>query len=68
MSAPFTKEEESVWENLINAHNQFIKLPNGHPSDMHDWITAIHQLQSIMMCRITARDYPDVFTQPKAKP
>jgi hypothetical protein len=65
MKEPFTDQEKIVWGFLVEAHNEFVKLPPGHPSDIHDWVTAIHQLQSILMCRVVSRDYPEVFTQPK---
>ena len=49
---------------IIEAHEQFLKLnadDQGHPMEMQEWVSAIHQLQSIIEHRILKRLYPKTF-------
>lgn len=63
MKKPFTKEEVIVSGLLVKAHNAFVKLPKGHPSDINEWVISIHRMQNILMSRVVTRDYKEIFTQ-----
>ena len=56
-----TKEEKEVLDLLSEAHNKFADITQTHPADMQDWEHGIHQLQRIIMGRITRRDYSEEF-------
>ena len=60
-STPFTKEEEEIMKLIVDAHNKFSKLKRGHSMEIQEWVTAIHQLQSILSHRCLRRIYPDKF-------
>lgn len=62
MEAPFTLEEQKISNSIVAAHNEFIKLEPTHPSDIVDWVNAIHTLQRILGGRILRRDYPETFS------
>ena len=61
----FTKEEALIMEKLVDAHNLYVKLESTHPSDIHDWVTSLHNLQNILSMRILQRDYPLLFPTKK---
>jgi len=56
-----TKQEGNVMDSLVKAWNDFIKLPNEHPSDTEEFCRGIHQCQHVLMCRILRRDYPEAY-------
>ncbi len=58
---PFTKEEKEVLDLLVKAHNKFVKLDRGHPTEMIEWVDAFHRLQDLLGSRILRRDYPNIF-------
>lgn len=58
---PFTKQEKEISNLIVKAHNKFLKLEKTHPSDLNEWIIALHGLQSLLMARVLRRDYPDTF-------
>lgn len=62
--SPYTEQEKKVNDSIIEAHEQFMKLHadgQGHPMEMQEWVSAIHQLQSILEHRILKRLYPTEF-------
>jgi hypothetical protein len=56
-----TDEEKQIMNKLIDAHNLYNKLPSTHPSDMQEWVNAIHQLQQLLGMRILRREHSDIF-------
>lgn len=58
---PFTKEEQEVMDLLVEAHNKYTELEQTHPSDLPDWVNALHTLQRLLGQRILRRDYPEDF-------
>lgn len=61
MKKPFTKEEQEIMNLLIEANNKFNNLKITHPSEKDEWLHSFHNLQSLLMCRVTRRDYPNDF-------
>lgn len=61
------ENEKKIMEFLVNAHNDYVKLPSTHPSDIHDWTNALHILQDVLTRRILRRDYPKDFITIKNK-
>lgn len=59
--------EKKIMESIVKAHNDYVKLPSTHPSDITDWTNAIHTLQDILTRRILRRDYPKDFITVKNK-
>lgn len=56
------ENETEIMDLIVEAHNKFMMLEQTHPSDVPDWVNAIHTLQGIIGQRILRRDYPDIFT------
>lgn len=54
-----TLEESNVMKHLCDGYSEFLKLEMQHPSEMQDFINAIHQLQSILAMRVIRRNYPN---------
>jgi hypothetical protein len=46
-----TKQELQCLNNLVDAWNVFMLLPELHPSDMSEFSQAIHVAQNIIMAR-----------------
>ena len=65
-----TEQEGKVMDALVEAWNEFVKLPIQHPSDNTDFCNGIHQCQHILCMRILQRDYPEGYPikSDKAKP
>ena len=63
--APFTDKERDIMELIIKAHNLFVEEERAHPSEIQEWITGIHQLQSILQHRLLCRIFPEEFTSLK---
>jgi len=64
---PFTKQEQEIMDSLVDAHNKFVAMEQMHPDDTKEWVDGIHKCQNVLMRRIVARDYPDVFYTQKPK-
>jgi hypothetical protein len=50
-----TKAEREVLEHLADAWNAYLGLEEQHPSDAHEFLTAIHAAQVQVMARPTQR-------------
>lgn len=61
MISPFTKEENNIMNNLIEAYNGFIKLDDTHPTANTEFCNAIHICQLLLEHRILQREYPKKF-------
>jgi len=62
---PFNDQEALVWTQLLAAHNEFLGMEQSHPNETTEWVTAIHQLQSLLVLRAARRNYPQAFRQIK---
>ena len=51
-----TPDEKQVIDDLVNAWNNFLKLPIEHGDDVHDFRQNIHHLQRQIMCRPIRRE------------
>ena len=58
---PFTEQEQSIMDKLIDAHNEFVKMERTHSSEMIEWVTSLHHLQDLLSSRILRRKYPSIF-------
>lgn len=56
-----TKEEKEILDGIVDVHNKYVKLESTHPSDMPDWVNAIHILQNLIGARILRREHPNIF-------
>ena len=54
-----TIEEGIIMDNLVDAWNAFIKLPQTHPCEKEDFMNGIHQCQNTLCMRVLRRDYPE---------
>ena len=61
VGSPFTEQEESIMQLIVEAHNEFVKLDRGHSMEIQEWVTSIHQLQSILSHRCLRRLFPSHF-------
>lgn len=57
----FTEAEYKILQDIVSIQNQYISLDPTHPSDIYDWVNAIHILQGLIAQRATRRDYPNIF-------
>lgn len=51
--------EQKILDNLADAWNRFIKLPQTHGDDVPDFRRALHECQRIMATRQMRRINPD---------
>lgn len=56
-----TPAERTIVERLAEAWNLFNDLPQMHPDDRREFVTAIHQAQLIIAMRTAQRVNPDVW-------
>lgn len=61
VGSPFTEQEEKIMRLIVEAHNEFMKLERGHSMEIQEWVTGIHQLQSILSHRCLKRLFPSYF-------
>ena len=54
-----TEQEGKVMDALVTAWNEFQKLRVQHPSDIPDFVNAIHTCQQILGMRILQREHPE---------
>jgi hypothetical protein len=57
----FTTDEDCIMNNIVCAHLEFQRLDAQHPSDLPEWVAAIHTLQQLMGLRILRREHPELF-------
>ncbi len=57
----FSDVEEKIMDKIVNAHNLYMSLEKQHPTDITEWINAIHILQHLLGMRILNREHPDIF-------
>jgi hypothetical protein len=62
---PFSDQEQLVMDNIIKAHEEFMKLPRVFGSELQEWTEGVHKLQDILGLRVLRRDYPGVFSSIK---
>lgn len=53
-----TLEEGRVMDALVNAVEEFKKLPVQHSSDLADVINSVHRVQDILATRVARRAFP----------
>jgi len=56
-----TPAELEIIDLLAQAYNKFITLDATSPHDRHEFMTAIHVNQHIVMKRLAQRSHPDIF-------
>ena len=54
-----THAEGITMDALCNAAVAFARLPPEHPSELSDFIDAIHRCQDLLAVRIARRHYPE---------
>lgn len=50
-----TRSEHQVLTALTHVWNMYLELPEQHPTHQHEFMTAIHQAQRLVMCRPVQR-------------
>lgn len=63
----YTVDEKIISELLVEAHNKYAILPTQHPSDINEWVYALHSLQKLLAMRLVRRDYPNDFYSEEVK-
>jgi hypothetical protein len=61
LGSPFTEQEAKIMQLIVDAHNEFVKLDRGHSMEIQEWVSGIHQLQSILSHRCLRRLFPSHF-------
>lgn len=59
-----TDQEKYCLAELANAWNVFTQLPDKHPSDDAEFLTAIHDAQKMIALRVARRVNTEVWSQP----
>lgn len=54
-------KEQAVMDHLVEATNEFARLPRTHPSDMEEFIDGMHRCQQLLAMRIVRRLYAGVW-------
>lgn len=57
----FVDREKIIMNYLVEAYNEFHKLPSTHPSEKGDFSKAIHLCQQLLAMRVVRRDYPETY-------
>jgi len=52
-----TTKEQQVMDHLVEAVNQYAKLPIEHPHELDEFLQSIHRLQDMMAIRVARRCY-----------
>ena len=52
-----TKKEKKVIDYLVLAWSNFLRLETLHPDEQEEFRHAIHQVQSLIMCRPVQREF-----------
>lgn len=60
----FTRTEKKVIDGLVEAWNQFLKLPSIHPDETEDFRRAINSAQCLMGARVAQRVEPKMWRKP----
>lgn len=60
MNKELLPEELAIMEDIAKLHNKFVALERTHPNELHNWVDAIHVLQSLIAMRIVRREYSEV--------
>lgn len=56
-----TEAEKNVLTHLASAWNEFVKLPENHPSEREEFMHAIHAAQDILAVRVARRADPETW-------
>jgi hypothetical protein len=62
VGSPFTEQEQRIMKLIVEAHNEFVKLERGHSMEIQEWVSGVHQLQSILSHRCLRRLFPSHFS------
>lgn len=65
MDNELTSDEKNCLLNLAAAWNFFVAMPAKHPSDTHEFQSAIHNAQCLIALRVARRVNPDFWHQPE---
>lgn len=66
MADGLTPDERNCLLHLAEAWNLFVALPTKHPSETHEFQSAIHSAQGLIAFRVAMRVNPDDWYQPAA--
>ncbi len=58
LESGLTEGEQRVMDHLVDAFNLFSDLERTHPSEMDEFVSAIHRLQDLLAVRIVRRQFP----------
>lgn len=53
-----TELEQKAMDKLLECYGIFLKLPSQHPSELPDFVYAVHLIQGLLCKRIVRRLYP----------
>ena len=54
-----TPQEVKVMDKICGGYSEFLKLETQHPSEIQDFVNAIHAIQSTLAMRVVRRSYPE---------
>lgn len=61
MSNNLTQTETEILNGSVEIWNEFVGLESQHPSDLTDFMDAIHTIQRIIGMRVLRREHPETF-------
>jgi len=62
-----TEQELKVMDNICEGYTEFLKLDLQHPSEMGDFVNAIHVIQGILAMRVIRREHSEYWLIHKEK-
>jgi len=62
-----TKQEKLTHEKLMEFYEEYLKLERQHPSELHDLVHFIHNIQGLFCKKIVRRVYNDFWPMYKWK-
>lgn len=68
--APFTDNELKLFQKVSGLYGEFRELESlgdSHPSDHQEMVSAVHNLQDILIKRVARREWPGSFVKFKSE-
>lgn len=51
--------EQQCMDGVINSYHSFLKMDIQHPTEMREFVDAVHTIQDILALRVVRRLYPE---------
>ena len=62
-----TMDEKGVMDSLMECYGRFLKLEREHPTELRDFVDAVHRIQDLLAVRIVRRVFPEGWSTHEVK-